>query len=209
MMRVTVNLSRRPPENLRRARIVWGGALAVLLAALVALAATALVGWLGSRQIQARTDALRRQMAPLQLAARNARAPLRSAPTRAFLARTQFLNQLIARKSVSWTGLFERLEHIQPPGVELISLRPLQRNGQNAVDLRFASQTFQPAIDFVQALETSGDFAGARVERVSQNAGTAPGPAPAGAAANAEPRFQFELTALYQPRTDPPPGGSR
>ncbi|MGH9476887.1 MAG: PilN domain-containing protein [Terriglobales bacterium] len=200
MMRITVNLGRRPPENLRRVRIVWGGMLGVLVAALVVLSAIALAGWLGTRHIQAQTAALRDQIAPLQLAEANAKAPLAGPQTVQFLARVRFLNQLIDRKSVSWTGLFERLEQIQPPGVELISLRPLQRNGQNAVDLRFASQTFQPAIDFVQALETSGDFTDAHVERASQNQ---PAPSRGRGADSAQPRFQFELTALYQPQGDP------
>ncbi|MGH9488767.1 MAG: hypothetical protein ACRD04_14425 [Terriglobales bacterium] len=198
MMRITVNLGRRPAENLRRVRLVWGGALAVLAVALAALAGTALLGWRGSRRIQAETAALRAQMAPLEMAARNARAPLADARTRAVMAQAQYLNQLIDRKSVSWTELFEELEQIQPPGVELISLRPLQRNGQNAVDLRFASRSFGPALAYVQALENSGDFAEASVERTSEAAGT-PGRAQRAGAGEA-PRFQFELTALYQPQ---------
>ena len=206
MIRITLNLGRRPPENLRRVRLVWGGALAVLAALLLTLATVALVGWLGTRHIQAQTAALRAAMTPLQAEQERAQAPLRDSQTQAVIARAAFFNQLIDRKSVSWTRLFERLEQIVPPGVELVSLRPLARDGAQAVDVRFASETLPPAIAFVQALENSGDFAAARVERESEAApqalGTAAGP-------NTPPRFQLEVTALYRPQNAAatPPGG--
>jgi len=206
VIRITLNLGRRPPENLRRARLVWGGAVAVLAALLLTLASVALVGWFGTRRTQAATAALRAEMAPLQAEQARALAPLRDPQTQAVLARAAFFNQLIDRKSVSWTRLFERLEQIVPPGVELVSLRPLARDGAQAVDIRFASQTLPPAIAFVQALEHSGDFAAARVERESEAAPPPPGqPAPTGA--NTPPRFQLEVTALYRPHAAPPAGG--
>ena len=208
MNRITVNLARRPAENLRRTRIVWGGALGVLTALLVVLASTALVGWLGTRQIQAETRGLRAQIAPLEQAAVRERAPLRDAQVRQVLDRAQMFNQLIDRKSVSWTRLFERLEEILPPGVELVSLRPMQRNGDNAVDLRLAGETLGPAIDFVRSLEAAPDFAQARIvgENEISRGETAGAPMAMGPQANAAPpRFQLEVTALYRPQNTPAP----
>jgi len=198
MNRLTLNLARRPGDNLRRVRWVWGGTLALLFAAFVVLGAIALTGWLGSRPVQRQTDGLRAQMVPLQAERTRGEAPLRNPKVRAQLDQAGYINALIARKSVSWTRLFERLEEIMPPGVELVSLRPLERNGANAVDIRFASDTLPPAIDFVQALESSGDFAQARVERESETA-------PAANAAQARgtvppPKFQLEVTTLYEPK---------
>lgn len=195
MIRTTINLARRPAENLRRLKIVWGGSLALLVLAFIVLAAVALTGWLGSRPIQAQADAMRARTAPLLAEQDRAAAPLRDPGVRNELAQADFFNRLIDRKSVSWTLLFERLEKITPPGVELLSLRPLVRNGANAVDLRFASNTLQPAIDFVHQLETSGDFTDARVERETEATQAANLP-PRGQAP--PPRFQLEVTALYQ-----------
>jgi Tfp pilus assembly protein PilN len=202
MMRLTVNLARRPAENLRRVRVVWGGALAVLGALFVALATTALVGWLSTRHIQAETDGLRAQIAPLEQAAVRERTPLHDPRVRQVLDRAQMFNQLIARKSISWTRLFERLEEILPPGVELVSLRPMQRNGDNAVDLRLAGESLGPAIDFVRRLEASPDFTQARI--VGENEISRTGAAGASPAA-AQPRFQLEVTALYRPQNSPAP----
>lgn len=203
MIRTTVNLGRRPPENLRRVRLLWGGGLVLLLALFVVLAATAAVGWFGSRQIQAQTAAVHTRMSPLLVEQARDQAPLRDPNVQMVIQRARFFNQLIERKSISWTLLFERLEQITPSGVELVSLRPQERNGAHAIDIRFASQTLEPAIDFVRALETSGDFAAAQVVRETETEPSANGaPGLARANPNAQPRFQIEVTALYQPRLD-------
>ena len=195
MNRITVNLARRPPENLRQVRLLWGSLLGVLLAAFIVLSAIALTGWLGSRGLQAQVSNLRGQMSPLLASRARSEAPLHRPDVRQVLDRADYFNQLIDRKTVSWTRLFERLEQIQPQGVALVSLRPLQRNGARAIDIRFTSDTLAPAIDFVRRLELSGDFADAQVERETEavrKGTTAGAPAP--------PRFQIEVTALYHPR---------
>jgi len=192
MIRTTINLARQPAENLRRVRLLWGGGLVAAAALLLVLATISLVGWLGSRPIQAQTDALHAQMAPLLAEQARARAPLSDPQVRAALGQADFFNQLIDRKAISWTLLFERLEQITPDGVELVSLRPLVRDGAQAVDIRFASEQLPPAIAFVHQLESSGDFTDARVERETEaTAAASPnGSAPA--------RFQLEVTALYR-----------
>lgn len=200
MIRITLNLGRRPAENLRRARVIWGGALVVLLALFFVLAAVAVLGWLGSRQIQAETDAVRAEMAPLLADQAEAQAPLRDPEVRGELDRAAYFNQLIDRRSVSWTRLFERLEQLMPPGVELVSLRPLERNGAQAMDVRFASESMSPAIDFMHALEISGDFADARLARETDTAAVAGAGAGMPGLGTTGPRFQLEVTALYRPR---------
>jgi hypothetical protein len=193
MIRIALNLARRPAENLRRVRIVWGGALTVLSALLVLLAIMALAGWRASRPIQAQRAALDAQVAPLAAAQARAQMQLASPAARATLDQAAFLNQLIDRKSVSWTQLFERLEQIAPPGVELVSLRPLVRDGAQAIDIRFASDTLEPAIDFVKQLEGATSFANVRVERETEAS-----PPANGSNAKLPPRFQLEVSALYQ-----------
>lgn len=193
MIRTTLNLARRPPENLRRVRILWGGGAAALGLLALVLVAIALSGWLAIRPLHRRISDVRRQIAPLQEAIQRERAPLQDPAVRAALTQAAFFNQLIDRKSVSWTLLFQRLERITPPGVELVSLRPLQRNGASAIDIRFASNDLQPAIAFVQQLESGHGFADAHVEREAEAA-----PAVTPAAGPRPPRFQLEVTALYR-----------
>ena len=196
MIRITINLARQPAENLRRVRVLWGGGLAAAALLLLALSTAALVGWFGSRPIQARTDALRAQIAPLEAQVGRLRRDDAQLAFRRDLDQASFFNQLIDRKSVSWTLLFQRLEQIMPPGVELLSLHPLVRNGANAMDIRFVSNTLAPAIEFVHRLETSGEFADARVERETEAAPNAVRAAAPGTPESA--RFQIEVTALYR-----------
>lgn len=195
MIRTTLNLARHPAENLRRVRVVWGGSLLLLAAFGLVLAAVALVGWSGARPVARQTSLVRAQLAPLLAERARAEAPLRDPAVRAALDQAAFFNQLIDRKAVSWTVLFQRLERITPPGVELVSLRPLQRNGANAVDIRFASDTLEPAIAFVQQLESAPGFADARVEREIE---APPQAANLNRAQAPPPRFQLEVTALYK-----------
>lgn len=199
MIRTTLNLARTHPENMRRLRLLWGGGAALLALLALVLAAVALSGWLAIRPLNRQIDAVRAQIAPLQSAAQLEQAPLRDPAVRASLAQAAFFNQLIDRKAVSWTLLFQRLERITPPGVALVSLRPLQRNGADAVDIRFAANQLQPAIAFVQQLEAGHGFADAHVERESESAAAA-SPAPGAP----PPRFQLEVTALYRPAANQP-----
>lgn len=199
MIRTTLNLARRPPENVRRLRLLWGGGAALLALLALVLAVVALSGWLAIRPINRQIAAVRSRIAPLQAAVLREQTPLRDPAVRASLAQAAFFNQLIDRKAVSWTLLFQRLERITPPGVALVSLRPLQRNGTDAVDIRFAANQLQPAIAFVQQLESGHGFADAHVERESEAAST-----PNAAAASVPARFQLEVTALYRPGVNQP-----
>jgi hypothetical protein len=76
----------------------------------------------------------------------------------------------------------------------------MQRNGDNAVDLRLAGESLGPAIEFVRQLEAAPDFTQARI--VGENEISRPVSAGA-ATAGAQPRFQLEVTALYRPQNSP------
>lgn len=75
------------------------------------------------------------------------------------LERSLFLNDLLLRKGVSWTRIFEDLEKVTPANVRLISVRP-QINANNALmlDMVVGSQTSEPFITFVTKLESSKVF---------------------------------------------------
>jgi len=72
------------------------------------------------------------------------------------------LNNLITRKSISWTRIFADLEKVMPANVRLIAIRLPQINTQNQVllDMVVAAQDPQPILDFLRKLEASSDFMG-------------------------------------------------
>lgn len=106
-------------------------------------------------------------------------------------ARSVLLNEMIARRAVSWTRVFEDLETVMPPDVRLIGIRSPQvaaeeGTGVNRVQLDLVVGTNQPsgAIDFLKRLQASSLFGAAKVERETppnQN----------------DPLYKYQLTVAY------------
>jgi len=189
MMKFTVNLARRPAENLRRAWVVWGGMLAVLSAILFILASGTLVSAWNNRRMHRQQAEVEHRMEPLRRREQILDRQLQDPAVHAALSRSQYLNTLIDRKSVSWTRLFERLEKLMPDDLRLISIHPQQQAGKSGVVMVVGSSTLQPAIDFVGNLEKAPDFSSAQVKREARSSGDAERPA----------EVRVEIEALYQP----------
>lgn len=189
MMKFTVNLARRPSENVRRAWVIWGGMLAVLSAILVVLATGTLISAWNNRRIHRQQSEVELRMAPLRRRQLNLDRQLQDPAVRAALSRSQFLNGLIDRKSVSWTHLFERLEKLMPDDLQLVSIRPQQQSGEPAIVLVVASESLDPAIAFVSRLEQAPDFSSAHVVREGRRDATAEQPT----------QVRVEIETLYQP----------
>ena len=85
-------------------------------------------------------------------------------------ARNVFLNELIARRAVSWTLVFRDLEKILPANMRLIGVRLPQVagedvNGTNRVQLDMVVGTDRPesVIDLLKRLESADLFGAAQV----------------------------------------------
>jgi len=193
MMKFTVNLARRPSENLRRAWVVWGGMLAVLSAVLFVLASGVIVSAWNNRRIHRQESEVQHRMAPLRRREQVLDVQLQNPQVKAALAHSQYLNQLIDRKAVSWTRLFERLETLMPADLQLISIRPQKQAGKAGVDMIVGGRTLQPAINFVSHLEAAPDFSSAQVLREGRNTNTT----------QPETQVRVEIQADYQPDLDP------
>lgn len=193
MMKFTVNLARRPAENLRRAWVVWGGLLALLSAVLFVLTSGVIVSAWNNRRIHRQQSELELRMQPLRRQEQVLDQQLQNPAIKAGLARSQYLNQLIDRKSVSWTRLFERLETLMPNDLQLISIRPQKQAGKAGVVMLVGSRTLQPAITFVSHLEAAPDFSTAQVLREGRNPN----------ASQPDTQVRVEIEANYQPDMDP------
>lgn len=189
MMKFTVNLARRPAENLRRAWVVWGSMLAVLSAILFVLATGAIVGAWNNRRVHRQVSEVEHRMAPLRNREQILDRQFQDPGVRAALSRSQYLNGLIDRKTVSWTRLFERLEKLMPNDLQLISIRPEQKAGSSGIDMIVGSTSLQPAIDFVSRLESAPDFSSAQVVREGRKTGSD----------QPETQVRVEIEANYQP----------
>ncbi len=106
-------------------------------------------------------------------------------------ARSVLLNEMIARRAVSWTRVFKDLETVMPSNMRLIGIRSPQvaaeeGTGVNRVQLDMLVGTDRPegVIELLKRLQQSSLFGAARVERQqppNQN----------------DPQYKYQLTVAY------------
>jgi Tfp pilus assembly protein PilN len=104
------------------------------------------------------------------------------------LSEVEQLNQLLVRKSFSWTRVLSTLEGLVPEDARLVSLQPLaDQEGRIFLNMNVRGRTLADANNFLKALETSkafGDVALAIEEKKDSVAGN---------------EVQFTLSAYYTP----------
>jgi type IV pilus assembly protein PilN len=100
--------------------------------------------------------------------------------------KSQYLNELIARKSFSWTRAIETLEKLMPLKIHLVSIQPeLNEDNQLAIKMVVAGESSERAIELVKRMEESKYFRDTRIQ--SQNQFQQPG----------SQGVQVEIGALY------------
>jgi type IV pilus assembly protein PilN len=162
-MRVAINLASHPFVELRPL-------YAKLRLAMVALALLAIGLGFGLRSLTERAkfataemNALKARTAAFQNERQRDEARMRQPQNRAVLERSQFLNELFARKSFSWTAVMMDLERVLPAGVQVTSIEPrITKEGDVTIRLRVSGDRDQ-AVQLVRNLERSQRFLGPRL----------------------------------------------
>jgi type IV pilus assembly protein PilN len=192
-MRFTINLASQPYEAARQFRQRIGAVVAAL-----ALIAVVLVGYIVYQRVQSRTinqqlSEAHREIDSLNREEAQARAILNRPENRDVAERSEFLNQLFARKALSWTRVFTEMERIMPPDLHVVSMKP-EYNKTNDLTLRVVVATGSRgrAVEVVRRMEKSNHFRQAEI--VAENVTTNVGDQSAGPG-----NIQFDITALYLP----------
>ena len=184
-MRTPINLASEPFRR-DRPMIVASSAVAVLLACvlvmLIYLAAGERVRAKESREMIGRLENQLRVMSAEQAKLEGV---LRRPENAEVLERSLFLNQLLARKGVSWTRLFDDMEKVTPHNVRLVQVRP-QVTAQNelTLDVVVAAQSVEPINNFLMNLESSPVFGATTIQNSLPPSQT-------------EPLFRFRLSVNY------------
>lgn len=114
-----------------------------------------------------------------------AAAKIRSERTAQVLDRTAFLNELLIRKSVSWTGTFLDLEKVLPPSVRVLTIEPQVAYGDTIrLDMTVSAKAPVDFIEFLRALEGSRLFGSAALR----------GSSPPG---ETDPTYRYQLAVEY------------
>jgi len=162
-MRISINLATRPFIELRPR-------FARLRLAMVALVvvAVALGFWLHAlngraKVAQAQMNALKAKTQQFQQERQANEARMRQPQNMAVLERSQFLNELFANKSFSWTAVMMDLERVLPVGVQVTSIEPvITKEGEVNIRLRVSGERDR-AVQLVRNLETSQRFVAPRL----------------------------------------------
>ncbi|MFN8006065.1 MAG: hypothetical protein U0V70_03350 [Terriglobia bacterium] len=157
-MRIDVNLSTRPFVNNRRFYFIAGALLGVLL----------IVSYWNDSQYQtsharlkAFAESLSTDQRKLEAMAKEQEKLLQSLQTAEsadYLDRVEYVNQLIHRRTFSWTRLLNDLEKLTPPNLQLASIKPQMRGSDLVIEIIVKGRVTQEMIQFVSNLENSGKF---------------------------------------------------
>lgn len=185
-MRIPINLSSEPFRRDRpmlAAYTVCAVALTGLLCVLVFLIVSERHR---ARDVRASVARVNADLRVLTAGQAEVDAFLRQPPNAEVLQRNRLLNELIDRKSISWTRIFADLESVMPYNVELRSVRLPQVNSRNEVLLDIVVGAKEPgsAIAFMKKLEESPRF------------GTIYGQSSQPPAQN-EPLYRYRITVNY------------
>jgi len=189
-MRLDINLASQPYEDARQFWMRWGtaaGAVGLLTLVLLTLDIT---GWLNARRDRAAIAQKRAMIDDRDRVRANAEEFLNRQENRNTRDMSQFLNELIERKSFSWTQVLENLEKVMPPRVHLISINP-ELDGDNQLGLKMtvAGDSRDRAIELARRMEESRRFSQTNIvtERSQQS--------------TSGDTEQFDIIAVYIPES--------
>ena len=189
-MRLNINLATQPYEDVRKFLAKWGLLTLVLAAATALLVFIAVRNWRDSRSINAQIDELHQKMSALDKDRATAIAILNEPANKTVADKSRFLNEVIERKSLSWTRIFMELERMMPNGLHVASIKPeFGKNNRLGVRLQVGGNSHDKALELVRRMEESSTFKQAVL--VSEQMGNQSG----------DP-VMFEITSIYTP-----PGG--
>ena len=171
---LAINLASQPFRRERAQNAGYAAACGVLTLTLLLLLGLILHGRSQAREIRSDLDAERTQLDRLN-AQQAQYSSILSRPRNAdIFAQSVFLNDLIARRAVSWTKVFEDLQTVMPGNMRLQTIRlpqvPAIENGNvNRVqlDMTLGADKPETLIELLQKLEASPLFGSATV--VSQS----------------------------------------
>jgi type IV pilus assembly protein PilN len=197
-MRININLATERYEAVRQ----YLQRVRTLIALMVVIA-VALVGYIlyqrsHTRDIDAKIRQARQELSALNDEKAQAQAILNKPANRGIADQSQFLNELFARKSLSWTRIFSEMERIMPPNIHVVSIKPdYTLNNELVVHMVVATDSRDRAVELVKRMEKSSRFRGPEIvaENVTTNSsdqGAGPG------------NIQFDIASVYVPQTGAP-----
>jgi Tfp pilus assembly protein PilN len=158
-MKIPINLAREPFRRDRPMLVASAGAGVLLLIALAFLVSMAVSERRMAQQTQAELDGVQRQRARIRAEQTRLDAQLRRPDNAIVLDRNIMINDMIRRKSISWTRIFSDLEKVLPANVRVTSIRPqVNSRDQLSLDMTVEAEAPESVFGLIQKLEESDIF---------------------------------------------------
>ena len=192
-MRLSINLASQPYEVARE----YKRRMTLLIAAL-SLVAIVLVGYIvyqraHSRGINRQLADVQQQIDSLNHEESQARAILNKPANHVIADQSEFLNELFARKAMSWTHIFTVMEKIVPPQLHVVSMKPeYSKTNDLVLHVVVTTDSRDRAVELVRNMEKSSHFRQPQVVAENVVANTSEQTASSGA-------IQFDIAAIYVP----------
>lgn len=198
MRPVELNLASRPFRNNTP---IWTG-LAFLAAAGIAATTLSVLTYLEQRDdlasLEAKLEEARSSTADLDRRDAEAIDGIRTFDFKVLRAQTRRANDVLARRGLSWTRLFNKLEDVQPYEVRLTSVRPIynsdvDRRGRDdesmpagtvQINVEGLAQSIEAFLEFQRALVLDRHFTRVQPERMDPQPGS---------------EVEFEMRFFYDP----------
>ena len=191
-MRININLASNPYELAQEYTRRFGLLVAALTMLTVGLIGYILYQRAQTRDINQQIATAQQQIAGLDAEKAKALAVLNQPQNREVADESQFLNNLFARKALSWTKVFTEMERLMPSNIHVVSMKPeFNRDNQLVLHVVVVTGARDKAVELVKRMEKSPHFRAPQVE--AENA------IGEGASASAGGNTQFEISAVYVP----------
>ncbi len=193
-MRLNINLASQPYEVARQFRRTLTMAVAALAVVTAGLLGYILYQRIESRGINQQLADVHQEINGLEREEEQARAILNKPANRDVADQSEFLNELFARKALSWTRVFAEMERIMPPNLHVVSIKPeYTKTDDLMLRMVVATDSRDRAVELVRRMEKSNHFRLPQVvaEAVTNNSGGDPAAGPG--------NIQFDIAAIYVP----------
>jgi len=157
-MKVNLNLSSNPFVN-NRSFCLLAGCLFLILVGL-SYWNVALLRKVHGRKLKMDSSLIysHEQFAKMEREEMEIKARLLKPETADFLETVEFVNQLIERKTFSWTTLLNDLEQLTPGSIQVVSIRPRVVKNEFGVEITANARSSADYIEFIKNLEGSDKF---------------------------------------------------
>ena len=187
-MRLDINLASQPYEDARQFWMRWGTAVGAVGLLTLVLVTMTITGWVNARRDHAAIAQTQAKIADRDQTRAEAERFLNLPKNRTTRDESQFINDLIDRKTFSWTRVLENLEKVMPARVHLVTISPgLDDDNQLLLKMTVAGEARDRAIELARRMEDSHRFLQTNIiaEHFAQS--------------TTGDNYQFEMTAIYIP----------